>query len=68
MNSGSGGARAGGISRSNARKVKPVTELLARLRGVTKDEITRMNVIPNAMKRASRIHNILHLPVSCVSE
>ena len=66
--SGVGGTEAGGTS-SNARKMQPVSELLARLRGVSKDEITRMNAIPNAMKRARKTHHkTLHLPVSCVSD
>jgi len=49
-------------SKQPNRKMQPVSELLARLRGVSKDEITRMNAIPNAGKRARRMHNIVHMP------
>ena len=48
----------------SSRKMQPVSELLARLRGVSKDDIARMNAVPNAGKRARRVHNIVHIPVS----
>ena len=51
-------------TRQGCRKMQPVSELLARLRGVSKDDIARMNSVPNAGKRARRVHNIVHIPVS----
>ena len=59
-------SHAAGGSRQGCRKMQPVSELLARLRGVSKDDIARMNSVPNAGKRARRVHNIVHIPVSCV--
>jgi len=44
----------------NNRRMAPVSELLARMRGVPKSEISRMNSAPNAGKRARRLHTIVH--------
>lgn len=48
----------------NNRRMAPVSELLARMRGVPKSEISRMNSAPNAGKRARRLHTIVHAQVS----
>lgn len=48
----------------NNRRMAPVSELLARMRGVPKSEISRMNSAPNAGKRARRLHTIVHAQVN----